>query len=107
MPAIRDLFGRRCPARYAVNILIRAVAAEYINGWMLLKPGSNHTGSALRQNVNGRTALKVNDQGSIVAALPLGPIVNADNTGWWRCWERSVAHQAEECIRTTWHPSAS
>ena len=106
VPAIGDLDGVGRAACHPVNGGISAVTAHHFDGRMLLQPGGHCVGGTFRQDINRLAPLEINNQGSIVATLPLGPIVNADTARWWWRWDWGLANQAEKRIRTTGYPQA-
>ena len=83
MPAIGDLDSIGRAACHPVNGGISAVTAHHFDGRMLLQPGGHCVGGTFRQDINRLAPLEINNQGPIVATLPLGPIVNADTARWW------------------------
>jgi hypothetical protein len=102
--AIRHLRGLGCARTDGARILVRAVPCDHCEVGEGAQPGSDDLGGALGQEIDRSTALQVNDEGAVGAALAQGEVVDPDDRGQWGVlcgWH--CAQQPQEGVPTGGH----
>ena len=75
MPAIGDMLDCGCAFGNGFGIAATAIAGDRGNGRMLLHPGHDGRGLAIRQNIDDSMAFKVHNNRAVPQAFPPCPVV--------------------------------
>lgn len=88
VPAVDNLASLWSTLAGTPRILRRTVAHNNLNTGVVIQPGGEGVGSAIRQKVNRTTSGKINQNAAVDPALAEGKIVHAKNfwatDGWGR-----------------------
>jgi hypothetical protein len=96
VPAVDDLPGGGCPARRRVGVEAAAIACDRGDAGVLLEPGRDLVGVAVRQQVEGPPALQIDDDGAEAATAAPGELVHAHGLGLRAGRQRRGADETEE-----------
>ena len=88
------------------GIAAGAVTGDDLYAGMISQPGGNGLGVAIGQQVDGPVALQIDDDGAVAPAAAPGPVVDANDPGWWCRLDRGRSDQPQQRVAADRHGKA-
>jgi hypothetical protein len=102
MPPVGNLNGIGSNLMCPFSVRTCSIAANELDSRMLLQPGAQRLGCALRQELNRAVVIKVDQDGAIGLAFAEGEIVDTKMLRGWNSLVWDGADSAQERVTTGW-----
>jgi hypothetical protein len=102
MPTISDLCSLGRSRGCGVGVARATISGNELDAGVTMQPGGTGATRTIRQERNDAAALKIADDGAVLASLAPCPVINSDCAQWLARARRAPANRSKQGILTDW-----